>query len=162
MAMTGKKFVLDRTEAYYCPLGSLTNELAISGFHVVTPNVRLILEDFVNTTMYPHVETDADEILALRLLADSGKFAIWPVYSGTEAEVFEGYLVIMDEAAGAGQLCTLDGGVSLGLGETAPATLIADLYAYIADTVHQAIYSDPEVLPLAITTAVAKVRMAVE
>jgi hypothetical protein len=161
---TTEIIILDRDKAYTIDETDPTNVLTASGFHLVEPNVRRKLEDYDSTpeTGYTmEVVTDADEILALKFLDDMGGFAVFPVYSGTEAEVFEGYLAIKDAD---GAVCSLDGGIYLGTATIEKSAFITAVIAYLSDPVKQAEFlaaeDPPTAVTDAVTTAKGKVRFA--
>jgi len=162
---TDERIVLDRTKAFFYDESDLTNVLTSSGFHLVSPNVLRILEDYDSTAVTGYtmeVVTDADEILALKFLEDAGGYCVFPVYSGTETETFEGYLVIYDADT---KVCSLDGGINIGVSETAATDFVAAIIAYLSDDVKAAEFiaaDDPEVLTDAVTAAAAKVRFVEE
>jgi hypothetical protein len=133
--------MLDRTLAYYVDEDDPTNELEASGFHLVDPNVRRKLEDYDHTTMTMSVITTGDELRAAKFLDSIGGFAVFPVYSGTGAETFEGYLVIKDVGS---KVCSLDGGIYLGSATTTPLALMNGVIAYLQDEVKKLEYTGAE------------------
>lgn len=160
---TTEIIMLDRTKAYTIDEADPTNVLTASGFHLL--DVRRKLEDYDSTEVTGYtmaVVTDADEILAYKFLEDAGGYAVFPLYSGTETETFEGYLVILDADS---KVCSLDGGIYLGVAETAGADFITAILAYLSDPVKAAEFiatEDPVIVTDAITDAKDKVRFVSE
>jgi hypothetical protein len=141
---TTEIIMLDRTLAYTIDTEDPTNALAASGFHLVAPNVRRELEDYISsgeTSMSMEVVIAGAELRAVKFLENIGGYAVFPVYSGTGSEIFEGYLVIKDHD---GKVCTLDGGIYLGSTVIEPSVLMDGIIAYLQDVVKRQVYTGAE------------------
>jgi len=156
---TTEKVVLDGSKAYTIDTEDSTDVLDGLGFHLL--DVRRKLENFNSTAVTGYtmsVITDADEILAYKFLAAAGGYAVFPLYSGTETETFEGYLTILDAA---GKVCSLDGAIYLGVAETAGDDFVSEIIDYLSDPVKAAEFitaADSDVLTDAIALAKTLVR----
>lgn len=161
---TTEIIMLDRTKAYTIDEADPTNVLTSSGFHLVDPNVRRKLEDYDSTPVTGYsmeVVTDPGEIHAMKFLYDAGGYCVFPVYSGTETEDFEGYLVILDADD---TVCSLDGGINIGVAETAKTDFVQAIVTYLNDPTKAAefVAAEPDVLTDAIVLAASKVRLIEE
>jgi len=154
---TNDVVILDRTMAYTFEDETPTNELAASGFHLITPDVRRLIEDYISSgddAMTMEVVVEGDELRALKFLNSIGGYAVFPVYSGTESQTFEGYLVIKDTG---GKVCTLDGGVNLSSGTITMVTLLEGVIFYLNNPTNQGEFGEEEDPLTAVSDAILAV-----
>jgi hypothetical protein len=141
---TNDIIVLDRDLAFTIDKTDPTNALTASGWHMVAPNVRRILEDFIASgetayTMEVVILADTAEVRALKFLEYMTGFAIFRVYSGTGDEIWEGYLVIKDAD---GKPCSLDGDIYLGVSTVTAAAMLDNYLLYMADLARKAEFAE--------------------
>jgi len=133
--------LLDGALACYLDTTTPVNELTTSTFHLVRPNVGRVLKAYDHTTMTMSVVVTGDEYRACQFLENIGGFAVFPVYSGTGDERFEGYLVIKGTD---GRVLAVDGTLYLSETTMTNAQVVAGIILYLQDQVKVLTYLGDE------------------